>query len=87
MTTYDISVYTGDKTDAGTESQVYITLYGVNGKQTEKIHLKDSNNKNPFERNKLDKFRVSGSYIGELTELRIEHDNSGFAPGWFLNRV
>ena len=24
---------------------------------------------------------------GELTKVRIEHDNSGFRPGWFLDRV
>ena len=40
---------TGDKRGAGTDSQVYVTLFGNNGKQTEKIPLKNSNNKNPFE--------------------------------------
>lgn len=24
---------------------------------------------------------------GELTKVHIEHDNSGFRPGWFLDRV
>jgi hypothetical protein len=46
-----------------------------------------STNKNPFERNKTDTFRVKGDYVGELVKLRIEHDNSGRLAGWFLDRV
>jgi len=46
-----------------------------------------SNNKNPFERNQTDTFRVKGDYIGELVKLRIEHDNTGRLAGWFLDRV
>ena len=30
---------------------------------------------------------VCGSYLGLLTKVRIGHDNSGFGPGWFLNKV
>ncbi len=78
---------TGDKRGAGTDSQVYLTLFGKNGKQTEKIPLNNSNNKNPFEKNQTDKFTLKTNYIGELTKLRIEHDNSGRFAGWFLDRV
>jgi hypothetical protein len=84
---YEITVITGDKRGAGTDSQVYITLFGNNGKQTQKIHLKDSNNHNPFEKSQTDKFTVNCDYIGDLTKLRIEHDNTGRLPGWFLDRV
>ncbi|CAF0968400.1 unnamed protein product [Rotaria sp. Silwood1] len=86
-TLYAIIVYTGDKRGAGTDSQVYITLFGNNEKRTEKIHLKNSNNKDPFERNQADKFCVKGDYIGELTKLRIEHDNTGRLAGWFLDQI
>ncbi len=85
---YEIIVVTGDVRGAGTDSQVYVTLFGDNGKRTEKLHLKNSsNNKNPFERNQTDKFRVKGDYIGELVKLRIEHDNTGRSASWFLDRV
>jgi hypothetical protein len=87
LTTYEIVVTTGNVRGAGTDAQVYLTLFGKNGKQTQKFHLKDSNNKNPFEQNQADKFSVRGDSVGELTKLRIEHDNSGFASGWFLDRV
>ncbi|CAF4137253.1 unnamed protein product, partial [Rotaria sp. Silwood2] len=87
MTSYEVIVYTGDKSGAGTDSKVYITLFGNHGKQTEKIHLKNSNNKDPFERNQTDIFHVQGDYIGELIKLRVEHDNTGRSSGWFLDRI
>lgn len=87
MTSYEIVVHTGDKLGAGTNSKVFITLYGHSGRKTEKIRLKDSNHKDPFERNQTDVFHVNGENIGELTKIRIEHDNSGLSAGWFLDRV
>lgn len=79
---------TGSEKGAGTDAQVYITLFGSDGKRTEKLHLnKSQTNNNPFERNQTDKFRVKGDYVGELVKARIEHDNSGRFAGWFLERV
>ena len=26
-------------------------------------------------------------FTGDLTKIRIEHDNSGFGAGWFLEKV
>ncbi|CAF4705088.1 unnamed protein product, partial [Rotaria sp. Silwood2] len=86
-TSYEIVVYTGDKSGAGTDSKVFITLFGNNEKRTQKIQLKNSNNKDPFEKNQVDTFHVESDYIGELTKLRIEHDNTGRGPGWFLDRI
>ncbi|CAF3703956.1 unnamed protein product, partial [Rotaria sordida] len=87
-TEYEIIVITGDKRGAGTDSQVYVTLFGDDGKKTEKLHLKKSaSHQNPFERNQTDEFRVRGDYIGELVKLRIEHDNTGRLAGWFLDRI
>jgi hypothetical protein len=63
-------------------------LFSLDGRRTQKLHLKESrNNRNPFERNKTDTFRVQSNYIGEIVKLRIEHDGSGHMPGWFLDRV
>lgn len=65
-----------------------MTLFGSEGKRTERLHLqKSASNKDPFERNQTDKFRVRGDFVGELAKLRIEHDNTGRMPGWFLDRV
>lgn len=85
---YEIVVITGTEKSAGTDAQVYITLFGSDGKRTEKIQLNKSlTNNNPFERGQTDKFTVRGDYVGELVKLRIEHDNTGRFAGWFLDRV
>ena len=80
-------VFTGDKRGAGTDSKVHLTLFANNGKQTGKIPLNNSDNKNPFEKNQVDKFTIKSDYIGPLNKLRIEHDNTGRAAGWFLDKV
>jgi hypothetical protein len=49
---YLVKVYTGDKFGAGTDANVYVNLTGEFGDTGER-HLKDSNNVNKFERNKV----------------------------------
>lgn len=46
---YKISVYTGDKKNAGTDADVFITLFGTLGSSKE---WKLDNSKNNFERGK-----------------------------------
>ncbi|CAF5154845.1 unnamed protein product, partial [Rotaria magnacalcarata] len=86
---YHVTVVTGTPNGAGTDSRVYITLFSDDGKRTEKLQLQTpiNKNKNPFERNQTDEFRIAGDYIGELVKIRVEHDNTGRAPGWFLDRI
>ena len=45
---YKVSVYTGDKKGAGTDANVFITMFGENGDSGE---MKLDNTKNNFERN------------------------------------
>jgi hypothetical protein len=49
---YEVRVYTGDKLGAGTDANVMINIYGVNGDCGER-ELKKSNNINKFERNQV----------------------------------
>ena len=78
---------TGDHRNAGTDSKVFITLFGHQGQTTRKIPLLKSSNKNPFEHGQTDIFHEQAEYIGELVKVRIEHDNTGIGPGWLLNKV
>lgn len=72
---------------AGTDSNIYITLYGQFGK-SKKIMLKDSSsNQRLFERKSVDHFQIRMNGVGELKKIRIEHDGKGFASGWFLEKV
>ena len=37
--------------------------------------------------NRTDIAFFDSAYLGTLLRIRIEHDNSGFQPGWFLDKV
>jgi len=85
---YLITVVTGDKLGAGTDANVYLTLYGEKGNSTE-LFL-DNPNRNDFERNQTDTFTIPPSQVGDLGAIRriyLRHDNSGTAPGWYVASV
>lgn len=84
-TTYTISIRTGDKRMAGTDANVYITLQGTDGK-TREMKL-DRAGKNDHERGDITPHTVNGVDVGELTQIRLRHDNTGAGPGWFVNSV
>lgn len=52
---------------------------------TQELNL--DNAKNNFERNRKDVFVVRSRDVGLPDRLRIGHDNTGFGPGWHLDRV
>ena len=82
---YDIKVYTGDVSSAGTDANVFINIFGENG-DTGKRQL-SKKFKDLFERNQVDDFKLEALDLGKLTKLHIEHDNKGFGAGWFLDKV
>jgi hypothetical protein len=65
---YLITVVTGDKLGAGTDANVYLTLYGEKGNSTE-LFL-DNPNRNDFERNQTDTFTIPPSQVGDLGAIR-----------------
>ncbi|RDD42008.1 Lipoxygenase homology domain-containing protein 1 [Trichoplax sp. H2] len=84
---YEVSVLTGDKRGAGTDANVSVTLFGKHTSSPKIQLLKSSKHKNPFERNNTDEFKIRTRDVGKLSKIRIEHDNAGFGPGWFLDKV
>jgi hypothetical protein len=63
-------VATTDKFGAGTDSKVYIKLYGEQG-STEKIPLvKSRSHNNPFEAGNQDMFEVVAPFLGPLVKIR-----------------
>uniref|UniRef100_A0AAV2IX71 PLAT domain-containing protein n=1 Tax=Knipowitschia caucasica TaxID=637954 RepID=A0AAV2IX71_KNICA len=82
---YEIIVITGEEKGAGTDANVFITIYGSNG-DSGKRQLRQKF-RNLFERGQTDRFLVEMLDMGELQKVRMEHDNSGLGPGWFLDRV
>lgn len=82
---YEIIIITGDEKGAGTDANVFITIYGSNG-DSGKRQLRQKF-RNLFEREQTDRFLLEMLDMGELQKVRVEHDNSGLNPGWLLDRV
>ena len=79
-------VFTGDKSRAGTDANVFFAMTGEFGDSGER-ELKDSGNTNKFERNQEDAFTVSAVELGRLKKVKIRHDNKGGGAAWYLDRV
>ncbi|KAE8291828.1 Lipoxygenase-like proteiny domain-containing protein 1 [Larimichthys crocea] len=82
---YEIIVITGDVSGAGTDANVFITLYGVNG-DSGKRQLRQKF-RNLFERGRTDRFLVEMLDLGELLRVKVEHDGTSSSCGWFLECV
>ncbi len=63
---------------SGTDSQVFVIIYGRDGKATPKIHLNKSfTNKDKFELGNTDVFKFKADNVGEITKVNISHDGKG----------
>ncbi|KAM3939741.1 lipoxygenase homology domain-containing protein 1 [Leptodactylus fuscus] len=85
--TYCVSVYTGDIYGAGTDANVFLTIYGDLGDTGERKLSKSETNSNKFERGQVDKFIIEAVDLGTLYKIKIRHDNSMISPDWYLERV
>ncbi|KAL2100047.1 hypothetical protein ACEWY4_004441 [Coilia grayii] len=84
-TCYDIAVVTGDEDGAGTDANVFLTLYGTNGDSGKKALRQKC--RNLFERDKMERFTLELLEMGDLTHVIIEHDSTGIKPGWLLDNM
>lgn len=87
MATYRVEVHTGNLNPlqgAGTDANVYITLYGTKGSSDE---LMLDNAANNFENGAVDLFALHLDELGDLRRVRIRHDNTLPLAGWYLDRV
>ncbi len=84
---YNVTVKTGNRSSAGTDANVYITIWGDTG---ELVKQKlDKPGYNDFERNDCDSYLLStteGS-LGNILGMKLEHDNTGNKPGWYVDWV
>ncbi|TNN59103.1 Lipoxygenase y domain-containing protein 1 [Liparis tanakae] len=91
---YSVSVRTGDMYGAGTDANVFLTIYGDLGDTGERKLAKSENNKNKFERgevwvygSEVDKFSIEAVDLGQVFKIRIRHDNSMVGADWYLDQV
>lgn len=62
---------------AGTDANVFLMVFGEYG-DTGTLPLKESANRNKFERKMKDVFRFPDMLsLGELSKVRVWHDNKG----------
>ncbi|AYB37652.1 PLAT/LH2 domain-containing protein [Brevibacillus laterosporus] len=79
---YAVTVQTGDVKDAGTDSNIYVTLKGKNGMS--KPTLFDIPNYNDFERGAKDKYYITvNKDLGEILAITAYSDGTGNKPGWY----
>ena len=67
---YVVSAYTGTIADAGTDSTVYITIYGTNGLQCGPLEL-DTPNFNNFQSGSVDTFQLPCPYLGQIGFVKM----------------
>ncbi|KAG2501257.1 hypothetical protein HYH03_001064 [Edaphochlamys debaryana] len=81
---YEVIVVTSALTGAGTDANVFIHMYGSEG-EAGPINL--DNPKNNFEAGATDRFLIKAPDTGELSKLRLFHDNSGMGAAWHCDIV
>ncbi|XP_010183716.1 PREDICTED: oxygen-regulated protein 1 [Mesitornis unicolor] len=86
MTVYKVHVTTGELWNAGTEADVYISVYGERG-DTGSRQLLRSQKPKKFLRGQTDIFAVEAVHLGHLYKIVIGHNGLGSGNGWFLDKV
>ncbi|XP_062291185.1 lipoxygenase homology domain-containing protein 1 [Scomber scombrus] len=85
--TYTVSVMTGDVYGAGTDANVFLTIYGDMGDTGERKLSKSETNRNKFERGSVDEFTIEAVDLGQVFKIKIRHDNSMISADWYLDQV
>ncbi|XP_032242915.2 uncharacterized protein LOC5517078 isoform X2 [Nematostella vectensis] len=83
--TYTVNIFTGNVWGAGTDANILLTLYGTEG-ESDEFQI-ENEGQATFETGMIDTYKFECSYLGDLVKLRIGHDNTGWGPGWYLDKV
>ncbi|KAG8133601.1 hypothetical protein E2320_011394, partial [Naja naja] len=84
--TYSLSVYTGTLPASETDANIFITLFGTNG-DSYKRQLKHSKSCPQFEKGQINTFAIQAVDLGMLSSVLVEHNNSGYGAGWYLDQI
>lgn len=84
---YIVTVTTADESGAGTDSGIYIRLYGEDGLETS-LQLMDDPNYNDFERKSFKSYTIyADEELGEVNKIYLESDVSGSDAKWIVEKV
>lgn len=85
---YKIVVWTGNKADATTDANIYVTITGdMNYLEKIRLHRGSGNTKMCFCRGSKETFYVKAPTLGNLQYLTIEHDGFEKRHSWFCEKV
>jgi len=92
LVNYLVTVITGDCNDAGTNSQVFIALYGPEKEHgrygSKEIQLWSFEDYlGDFEKGNKDTFSVKGYNLDEIEFITLRHKNDQSNPGWYVKAV
>ena len=83
---YEIIVDTGKRRHAGTSARVALVMSG--DKSTSQPYLLKAGRRPTLTRASVDAFLVTTSEsLGELSCIRVWHDNSGSQPAWYVKQI
>jgi len=83
---YNLGIKTGNKSRAGTDSNIYVTLYGSEG-ETKEVRLNGLISGNAFERNDYDAVTMIDQDVGDLRKIKVYHDGKYAGSGWYLSYI
>ena len=85
-TVYEVNIKTSSLRGSGTDSRVFMKLFGAEGQETGDLYL--DNNPDNFSTGRNDFFTVRpASQLDSITKIILGHDNSGFGPTWLCDNV
>jgi hypothetical protein len=83
---YTWSIKTGDVWYAGTDSNVFLSLNGLDAIMKE-VEISDPNTVNDWEKGDTNTGSIETEDLGELQTGLLRSDQSGPSPGWFVEWV
>ncbi|KAL5111456.1 Lipoxygenase homology domain-containing protein 1 [Taenia crassiceps] len=86
LTDYRITVVTGDFDGAGTDSRVFLVMFGEHG-ESPQFKLPFLDQRDLFSSGAVSKFIIRTANLGDISHVRVSRDASGSKSGWFLKRI
>lgn len=83
---YNVTVATSSSSFSGTDSDVYLTIYGSKN-NTGEIYLNDLMKGNPFETGAVDVTDILGTDVGTIASVKVRKINCGFDYDWHLRSI
>ncbi|KAK7503970.1 hypothetical protein BaRGS_00004702, partial [Batillaria attramentaria] len=83
---YEVTVVTADLWNAGTDANVYLTVYGDRG-DTGVRQLFAPNKDSVFKKGQTNHFTLEAVSLGKLKRVIVGHDGTNPGEGWFLDRI